>query len=128
MVEESDEALMLREPRCEYLALPSGKDVGQESGYVPPQHEASSVPLSSSLMAGLHNCMADMGAFMGRSFRVGWGPGWTLAHIGPALSHSLGQEQVEEAPTQSSSPPPSFLFLGSFASQPKTTSRTEGLR
>ncbi|KAK3891422.1 hypothetical protein Pcinc_004721 [Petrolisthes cinctipes] len=128
VVEESDEALVLREPRCEYLALPSGRNVGQESGHVPPQHLATSVPLPTSLMAGIHHCMADMGAFMGRSFRVGWGPGWKLAHTGPSLSHSLGQEQIEEAPTQPSPSAPSFLFLGSFASQPKAMPSTEGPR
>jgi nuclear pore complex protein Nup98-Nup96 len=26
--------------------------------------------------------LVDAGMFMGRSFRVGWGPGWTLAHCG----------------------------------------------
>lgn len=28
----------------------------------------------------------DAGLFAGRSFRVGWGPGWTLAHCGDRLS------------------------------------------
>jgi len=28
----------------------------------------------------------DMGLFATRSFRVGWGPGWTLAHCGSRLS------------------------------------------
>ena len=28
---------------------------------------------------------ADAGLFMGRSFRVGWGPGWTLAHCGDTI-------------------------------------------
>lgn len=27
----------------------------------------------------------DAGLFAGRSFRVGWGPGWTLVHCGERL-------------------------------------------
>uniref|UniRef100_A0A3P9IE46 Nuclear pore complex protein Nup98-Nup96 n=1 Tax=Oryzias latipes TaxID=8090 RepID=A0A3P9IE46_ORYLA len=30
--------------------------------------------------------LMDAGLFAGRSFRVGWGPGWTLAHCGSRLS------------------------------------------
>ena len=34
-----------------------------------------------------HN-VADAGLTMGRTFRVGWGPKWTLAHSGFQISHS----------------------------------------
>lgn len=36
----------------------------------------------------------DVGLFAGRSFRVGWGPSWTLAHCGHQLS-SLPSKQLE---------------------------------
>lgn len=38
--------------------------------------------------------LMDAGLFVGRSFRVGWGPSWTLAHCGQRLS-SLPSKQVE---------------------------------
>ena len=31
---------------------------------------------------GSERCLCDHGLFLGRSFRVGWGPNWTLAHAG----------------------------------------------
>ena len=44
------------------------------------------VPLEKSIMQGKQRCIADMGLFLGRSFRVGWGPNWTLAHSGTQIS------------------------------------------
>lgn len=46
------------------------------------------VPLKESLVAKRERHIADLGLFMGRSFRVGWGPNWTLSHSGLQLSHS----------------------------------------
>ena len=34
----------------------------------------------------------DAGLFMGRSFRVGWGPGWTLAHCAQQISAPHSKE------------------------------------
>lgn len=34
----------------------------------------------------------DAGLFAGRSFRVGWGPGWTLAHCGQRLSSQFDKK------------------------------------
>ena len=31
---------------------------------------------------GLENAVVDQGLYLGRSFRVGWGPGGTLVHLG----------------------------------------------
>ena len=86
--------------------------------------------MATSLLHGIHNCVADMGAFMGRSFRVGWGPGWTLAHTGPTLAldqEGAAEEEEESMPSQLS-PPPSFLFVGSLATQPKMAKGREGPR
>lgn len=66
---------------------------------------------------------------MGRTFRVGWGPGWTLAHIGPGLAvEQDGSGQDKELLPSSPTPPPSFLFVGSLASRPKVARAVEGPR
>uniref|UniRef100_A0A665UAE1 Nuclear pore complex protein Nup98-Nup96 n=1 Tax=Echeneis naucrates TaxID=173247 RepID=A0A665UAE1_ECHNA len=44
------------------------------------------VPLKESVTLGKGGLLMDAGLFVGRSFRVGWGPGWTLAHCGQRLS------------------------------------------
>ncbi|KGL78314.1 Nuclear pore complex protein Nup98-Nup96, partial [Tinamus guttatus] len=44
------------------------------------------VPLERSVAYGKGKMLMDMALFMGRSFRVGWGPNWTLAHSGDELS------------------------------------------
>ncbi|XP_034746769.1 nuclear pore complex protein Nup98-Nup96 [Etheostoma cragini] len=44
------------------------------------------VPLKESVTQGKGSLMMDAALFAGRSFRVGWGPGWTLAHCGHRLS------------------------------------------
>ncbi|XP_030055686.1 nuclear pore complex protein Nup98-Nup96 isoform X2 [Microcaecilia unicolor] len=47
------------------------------------------VPLQKSVSFGHGKLLMDMALFMGRSFRVGWGPNWTLAHNGDQLSGSM---------------------------------------
>lgn len=44
------------------------------------------VPLDKSLVRGRSRLVADASLFMGRSFRVGWGPNWTLVHSGFQVS------------------------------------------
>lgn len=44
------------------------------------------VPASSSLVRSRANMVADLGLFLGRSFRCGWGSNWTFAHCGTPLS------------------------------------------
>lgn len=101
----------------------------EEPGHVPPQHRSTTVPLGESLLSGTHRCLSDMGAFMGRSFRVGWGPGWALSHTGPALAvEQDGASQERESKPASPTPPPSFLFVGSLASRPKVAKAVEGPR
>nr|XP_033803270.1 nuclear pore complex protein Nup98-Nup96 isoform X3 [Geotrypetes seraphini] len=50
------------------------------------------VPLKKSVSFGHGKLLMDMALFMGRSFRVGWGPNWTLAHSGDQLSGSMQKE------------------------------------
>lgn len=50
----------------------------------------------------------DAGLFVGRSFRVGWGPGWTLAHCGQRLTAPMGKQLEQQelmAKTDFSFPP-----------------------
>ncbi|OCT96291.1 hypothetical protein XELAEV_18013967mg [Xenopus laevis] len=51
------------------------------------------VPLEKSVTHGRGTLLIDMGLFMGRSFRVGWGPNWTLVHNGDKLSERLNAEE-----------------------------------
>ncbi|KAK1875220.1 Nuclear pore complex protein Nup98-Nup96 [Dissostichus eleginoides] len=44
------------------------------------------VPLKDSITQGKGSLLMDAALFRGRSFRVGWGPGWTLVHSGERIS------------------------------------------
>lgn len=44
------------------------------------------VPLENSVTVGKGRLLMDAALYMGRSFRVGWGPNWTLVHCGNQLS------------------------------------------
>ncbi|KAJ7320252.1 hypothetical protein JRQ81_019763 [Phrynocephalus forsythii] len=44
------------------------------------------VPLEKSVAFGKGRLLKDMALFVGRSFRVGWGPRWLLVHSGEQLS------------------------------------------
>ncbi|XP_058483731.1 nuclear pore complex protein Nup98-Nup96 isoform X1 [Solea solea] len=50
------------------------------------------VPLKESIVSGKGGLLMDTGLFMGRTFRVGWGPGWTLAHCGERLSSPTSKQ------------------------------------
>uniref|UniRef100_A0A803YGZ8 Nuclear pore complex protein Nup98-Nup96 n=1 Tax=Meleagris gallopavo TaxID=9103 RepID=A0A803YGZ8_MELGA len=52
------------------------------------------VPLESSITYGKGKLLMDMALFMGRAFRVGWGPNWTLVNCGDQLSGSSGMEDL----------------------------------
>ncbi|XP_020024736.1 nuclear pore complex protein Nup98-Nup96 isoform X2 [Castor canadensis] len=57
------------------------------------------VPLEKSVTYGKGKLLMDMALFMGRSFRVGWGPNWTLANTGEQLngSHELENHQIADS-------------------------------
>nr|XP_046267298.1 nuclear pore complex protein Nup98-Nup96 isoform X3 [Scatophagus argus] len=65
------------------------------------------VPLKESVTQGKGGLLMDAGLFAGRSFRVGWGPGWTLAHCGHQLSSPLGKQLERKDPMTKSD----FSFL-----------------
>ncbi|XP_066106821.1 nuclear pore complex protein Nup98-Nup96 isoform X4 [Saccopteryx bilineata] len=57
------------------------------------------VPLEKSVTYGRGKLLMDMALFMGRSFRVGWGPNWTLANSGEQLcgSYELENHQIADS-------------------------------
>nr|XP_020647578.1 nuclear pore complex protein Nup98-Nup96 isoform X6 [Pogona vitticeps] len=54
------------------------------------------VPLEKSVAYGKGRLLKDMALFMGRSFRVGWGPGWVLVHSGEQLSTLREPEELQD--------------------------------
>ncbi|XP_051537723.1 nuclear pore complex protein Nup98-Nup96-like isoform X2 [Myxocyprinus asiaticus] len=56
------------------------------------------VPLESSITVGKGRLLMDAALFKGRSFRVGWGPNWTLVHCGDQISITEAmKEQAAES-------------------------------
>ncbi|NWU53740.1 NUP98 protein, partial [Dromas ardeola] len=53
------------------------------------------VPLEKSITYRKGKLLMDMALFMGRSFRVGWGPNWTLVNCGDKLSGSTEIEELQ---------------------------------
>uniref|UniRef100_UPI0037E718FF nuclear pore complex protein Nup98-Nup96 isoform X2 n=1 Tax=Semicossyphus pulcher TaxID=241346 RepID=UPI0037E718FF len=77
------------------------------------------VPLKESVTQGKGCLLMDAGLFAGRSFRVGWGPGWTLAHCGHRLSSPSTKQLVQQELTSKTD----FSFLPKPArSKPLTES------
>ncbi|KAM6907662.1 nuclear pore complex protein Nup98-Nup96 [Xenentodon cancila] len=54
------------------------------------------VPLKESVTRGKGGLLMDTGLFTTRSFRVGWGPGWTLAHCGISLSSPTSKQLLHQ--------------------------------
>lgn len=52
------------------------------------------VPREKSLSNDETNNIADAALMLGRSFRVGWGANWTLAHSGKQISHSTDSKPI----------------------------------
>ena len=84
------------QPGAEHMLLPSGMPQTEQPKRrlvgTRAQHCQRLQPLKSSVLANRHHLVSDSGLFMSRSFRVGWGPNWTLVHAGkPVLSQATGQ-------------------------------------
>lgn len=58
------------------------------------------VPRDRSITYGKGKLLMDMALFMGRSFRVGWGPNWTLVNSGDRLSRSSETEDPQCEPVE----------------------------
>ncbi|RXG73506.1 Nuclear pore complex protein Nup98-Nup96 [Armadillidium vulgare] len=79
---------MLRDPKTEYQLINSVPDPYFELGKEETSHLQTKIPYKDSLAYDYSKGIADAGAFMGRSFRVGWGPCLTLVHGGLPLGLS----------------------------------------
>ncbi|KAG8453154.1 hypothetical protein GDO86_004828 [Hymenochirus boettgeri] len=101
----SDSVQAFRSPRISSSAQPWAVPGPLSSAFVMPspvpetqlktvgtRRQQELVPLKKSVTYGHGRLLIDMGLFMGRSFRVGWGPNWTLVHNGDKLSGSLEAE------------------------------------
>ena len=53
-----------------------------------PSRKYARVDQSDSAVNGSEGVVVDAGLAFGRSFRVGWGPGGTLVHLGALCSPS----------------------------------------
>ncbi|XP_068024646.1 nuclear pore complex protein Nup98-Nup96 [Melanerpes formicivorus] len=78
-------------PLAATFAVPPGLPEAQVKS-VGVRRQQGLVPLEMSITYGKGRLLMDMGLFMGRSFRVGWAPNWTLAHCGEPLSGAAGRE------------------------------------
>ncbi|XP_028322380.1 nuclear pore complex protein Nup98-Nup96 isoform X2 [Gouania willdenowi] len=67
------------------------------------------VPIEDSITQGKGALLMDCGLFRVRSFRVGWGPSWTLVHSG----HVLGSSHQEDLRLKTD-----FSFIHSGARRP----------
>ena len=61
------------------------------SQIIPHQKVDFIVPLETSIVSNKTGLLADAGITFGRSFRVGWGPNWSLSHTGFQLAAPLPQ-------------------------------------
>ena len=70
-------------PVKEYMLLESGMTQQDYQQRVVGLRVEKVIPtVTESFTHNQQKLLVDAGMFMGRSFRVGWGPGWTLAHCG----------------------------------------------
>ena len=68
---------------------PSGMTQDRPSRLVGSRPRQTILPLKQSVICGKVPCIADAGLVMSRSFRVGWGPNWTLVHSGKAVGQRM---------------------------------------
>ncbi|XP_063041599.1 nuclear pore complex protein Nup98-Nup96 isoform X2 [Engraulis encrasicolus] len=78
------------------------------------RHLGAPVPLATSVTQGKCRLLMDAALFHGRSFRVGWGPGWKLVHSGQVLSGHGGGASPDVAAKDP-------LQLDSFSARPTTS-------
>ncbi|BFZ15130.1 hypothetical protein BsWGS_18167 [Bradybaena similaris] len=85
----------LHPPVMEHKLIPSGmqpKDLPSSVGGARVWHGI--VHVKDSLLYRNQEPLVDAACFMGRSFRVGWGPCWTLTHSGNLLG--IPEDDTEE--------------------------------
>ena len=91
---------------------PALSSLQAQSSLLAARHDLRSlVPLNRSLERGKQRLVADMGLFLGRSFRVGWAPNWMLAHSGNQTGSGSGSVP------SSGIHPPLFTALSGVATE-----------
>jgi hypothetical protein len=68
------------------------------------------------LVGRKEHILCDLGLFLGQSFRVGWGPNWTLAHSGVTVSPTVSDSGAKKGWSQG----------GIFSSVPKSAVANKG--
>ncbi|XP_053400747.1 nuclear pore complex protein Nup98-Nup96-like [Mercenaria mercenaria] len=102
-------------PVKEYMLLESGMTQQDYQQRVVGSRVQKVIPMvTESFTYNKQALLVDAGLFMGRSFRVGWGPGWTLAHCGDIVQP---EDLEEDKPTNTFS-----LFTGG---QKRSTKQAE---
>ncbi|XP_033631554.1 nuclear pore complex protein Nup98-Nup96-like isoform X1 [Asterias rubens] len=77
---------------------PSGMTQDRPSRLVGSRPRQTILPLKQSVICGKVPCIADAGLVMSRSFRVGWGPNWTLVHSGKAVGQRMSALDIKQEP------------------------------
>lgn len=92
------------------MLLPSAIGTAMDIGIkvVGARKQFGLVPKEDSLVNSKENLVGDAGLMLGRSFRVGWGPGFVLVHSGTPLGK---QHKQPAASTAHSSLAGDFLTL-----------------
>lgn len=86
-------------PLASAFAVPAAVPEAQVRA-VGARRQRGLVPLERSITYGKGKLLMDMGLFMGRSFRVGWGPNWTLLNSGDRLSGAGEAEEAQLEPVE----------------------------
>ena len=81
-------------PAPEHRLVPSGmQDEPPRARKLVGSRVARAIPaFQDSTVYHEQRMLMDAGLFHGRGFRVGWGPGHTLVHCGPALHAQQNSE------------------------------------
>lgn len=101
------------------MLLPSAIGTAMDIGIkvVGARNQFGLVPKEDSLVNNKENLVGDAGLMMGRSFRVGWGPGFVLVHSGTPLGK---QEKPPAAPATHTS------LMGDFLTSKPRPSSSDG--
>ncbi|XP_060070181.1 nuclear pore complex protein Nup98-Nup96-like isoform X2 [Ylistrum balloti] len=80
-------------PVAEHMTLASGMKPEDFPQKIVGSRVQREIPeYSKSEMYGKQSLIKDAALFMGRSFRVGWGPNWTLAHCGTPVTKDITED------------------------------------
>lgn len=101
------------------MLLPSAIGTAMDIGIkvVGARNQFGLVPKEDSLVNNKENLVGDAGLMLGRSFRVGWGPGFVLVHSGTPVG------KREKLPAVSTTQP---TLMGDFLTSRPRPSSSDG--